>query len=350
MAKKFFICILFALIALQSSVTATPKQSDNKRELNNIFLEASYLYWYAGEDGLSLGRSGNFLIGDDPFLLTSNTLLSQPFRYHSGFKVGTGWRKNSWSIAFDYTWVRNSSSQSISAPNLNPNLGTGVWVIAPWFLQIANDGGSLSGIHLNSKWSLSLDLTDLTLSHTYCQYSRLAITPLAGLRAAFIRQKLNLELTETPGILISLSPQPIHSWNYSNSWAIGPRFGSNALLKLVDGFGVNGKIALSLLFTNYTTIFHKEQQASASSFPEGNIYAIIRNQATLRPVLECGLGLKWEKRFRNNSYLSLSADYDFMLWWNQNMIREMLNSMWNEAPINGNLYLYGPTFSVSFVF
>ena len=33
----------------------------------DLFFDASYLYWLAGEDGLEIGRSCNFVPTDDPF-------------------------------------------------------------------------------------------------------------------------------------------------------------------------------------------------------------------------------------------------------------------------------------------
>jgi hypothetical protein len=90
----------------------------------DLFVDLSYTYWLAGEDGLDLGRSGNFIPGDDPFYLSETTVLSQSFEYASGFKVGAGWRRNDWVLAGEYTWVRNTTSQSSSAPLLDPDVGT----------------------------------------------------------------------------------------------------------------------------------------------------------------------------------------------------------------------------------
>lgn len=324
--------------------------SDRHSWLNHLFIDLSYTYWYAGEDGLSFGRNGYFVTGDDPFFTSKTTLLSQPFQWQSGFKIGAGWRKNDWVLAGEYTWVRNSTSQNSPAPSVDSDIGSGVWLIAPWFLQLADDGGGLSGIQVASKWHLAMDIADLMLSRPYYQGRHLTIIPAGGLRAAWIRQKMNVTLIETPGSVTPYPAQPIHSSSGSHSWAIGPKLGTKAHVLLGLGFRFEGDIAASLLFTEYTKIFHKEEGAAVDAFPS-SIYALEKNRTALRPVFECGLGVGWGSYlYSNKYYIDFSADYDFMYWWNQNMMREFLNNLWREIPANGDLYLHGLTLSGRFDF
>ena len=318
---------------------------------NNLFATASYTYWYASEEGLDIARSGDFLVADDPLFNPSNSLLTQPFRYHSGFQVGIGWRHNDWVLSGEYTWVRNSTSKHSQAPAINPDLGTGVWVVAPWFLQLAQDGGSLFGSAVASKWNLHMDIADLMLSRPYYVSRHLTITPFGGLRAAWIRQKLKVALTELTDIVIPLTtPEPIHSINRSHSWAIGPRFGMEANVLLGEGFRIEGDLALSLLFTEYTKIFHREEAAGTALLPEITT-ASQHNKVALRPVLETGLGFGWSRYlFSKRYHIDFSADYDFMLWWNQNMLRKMMNSFWNRTSTTGDLFLHGLTLTGTFSF
>lgn len=337
-------------LASAAAPSASISVDDQYSWQNHLFIDIAYTYWYAGEEGLSLGRSGDFLIGDDPLFNSTTTLLSQPFHYQSGFEVGAGWRKNDWILGGKYIWVRNNTSQHSLAPEPSPSFGTGVWLIAPWFLQVASDGGSLSGTEITSDWHLAMDIADLTLGNLCIQQDHLAVTATGGLRAAWIRQNMNIALTETPGILIPLPPQPIHSTNSSHSWSIGPKFKTEARGLLGFGFRVEANIATSLLLTTYTKIFHREDGAMLGAVPE-NIYVKETNRTALRPVVECGLGLGWEKNLCSNKYhVDFSADYNFMYWWNQNMMRELLNNLWGKVPANGDLYLHGLTVSGRFDF
>ena len=117
------------------------------------------------------------------------------------------------------------------------------------------------------------------------------MAPFVGLRAAWIRQKMRVGLTEPENFFLNPTEQPIHSITASNSWAIGPRFETDGRLLLGAGFRVEGDLALSLLFTEYTKIYHTEDVASLDSLPfPGPLSVSTENRTALRPVFEC---LSW---------------------------------------------------------
>lgn len=55
----------------------------------NVFLDASFTYWFAGEDGLKLASTGVLNSGTSYFAQNTNSLF-QSFNYKPGFKVGLG--------------------------------------------------------------------------------------------------------------------------------------------------------------------------------------------------------------------------------------------------------------------
>jgi hypothetical protein len=72
---------------------------------------------------------------------------------------------------------------------------------------------------------------------------------------------------------------------------------------------------------------------------------------TLKPAMETGLGICWNRRFSKDRYLlNIGADYDFLLFWSQNMMREMLDITWAKAAGNGDLYLHGLTLTAALSF
>jgi hypothetical protein len=318
---------------------------------DGFFIEASYLYWFAGEDGLELGWNGIYFPADTPPFNVKTQILSQPFEYQSGFEIGAGLRNNDWVLSGTYTWIRNSTAQNSTAPLDESGLGgLGVWIVAPWFLQLAPDGGSLFGAQVQSNWCLRMDLADLSLSRPYYQGRTLTLLPYGGLRAAWIRQKMDVSLLLPAGLDTATPSTPIHSSTHSQCWAIGPRFGTEAHALLGSGFRLEGNLALSVLFTEYTKVYHSEDPAATNFiFPIPSIQR--RNQTALRPVLETGLGLGWGGYCcSNRAHFDFSADYDFSLWWNQNVMRQLVNSIWNETPANGDLYLHGLTLTGRFDF
>ena len=152
-------------------------------------------------------------------------------------------------------------------------------------------------------------------------------------------------------MLSNLATQPIGSRSHSNSWSIGPRVGLDSYCLLPMGFRFEGGLAGSLLFTSYTSIVHREDVASVS-FNEGPYSVSYSNYNCLRPMAELGLGFGWGMYLSDRDFhIDFSADYDFMLFWSQNMMRNLLDdTLTGTSPSSSDLYLHGLTLTGRFNF
>ena len=116
------------------------------------FIDASFIYWYAGEDGLKLASTG-VLSGGTVYYAQNTTSLEQSFNYKPGFKVGLGATiGHEWTVHAEYTWYRGQNSTqsgtlsgtSLTAGTAAVAAGTNVWLVDDWFLQ-GSGGQALSG-------------------------------------------------------------------------------------------------------------------------------------------------------------------------------------------------------------
>lgn len=324
-----------------------------------FFLDGSFTYWYAGQDGMAVSETGIFAGGTVYYPQNIDTFF-QTFDYKPGFKIGGGATfAHEWSLFFEYTWFRgtNHSSSSVAsgtAPTAGTSaalLGTNVWVVNDWFLQGTDASQALSGTQVRSSWKLSMDLVDFLASRPFYQARKLVVSPVAGLQLAFIRQWMDVSLTELPALFSGAIPvQPIASKNHSSSWAIGPKMGVGAEYLSSYGIRFEGNFSASLLYTSYD-VNHSEDAAS-TGFNAGPYTASYSDYTTIRPLLESGLGLGWGTYFCNQNYhIDFSADYDFKLLWSQNMMRKLLDdSLTGTSPSSSDLYLHGLTLKARFDF
>lgn len=327
--------------------------------VTGFYIDVSYTYWMAEQEGMSIASNGIFdatatPVADIVVFANETFELFQPTQFQSGFKIGAGWRWEDWDLSGEYTYVRNTTQLGTTlAPAASPaSLGTGVWFVNPWFQQISVPGGqSLAGTAIASKWHLGVDIADFSLSRPYYQGPRVIVTPFGGIRAMWLRQTMEVDLTQITGDETSLPAQPLVSTNESDSWALGPRMGSEAWWLLPwYGLRLQGNFAASILFTRYTDLTHSEPAAS-TTFPVTTVNESYGEYNTVRPVLECGLGLGWGSYlFCHKYHLDLSADYDFTYLWNQNMMRTMLSDFWDGIPANYDLHLHGLTVKARFDF
>jgi len=333
---------------------------------DSLFIDASLIYWYAGEEGLALASNGIYS-GSTLYFPVNSTTVFQSSNYKPGFKVGVGVVGNhEWVFHGEYTWYRSQNNTNTGAPPSDGGLtagttaalsGSDVWVVNDWFLQGTSAGQAIAGSNISSTWHLSMDLIDAVAGRPFYQGRCVTISPFAGLRVALIRQLMTVQLTESPLLFGSAfgagtAPgQPIESNNHSNSWAIGPRVGFDGNCLLPMGFRFEGDFAASLLYTRYTSVKHSEDSAS-TAFNAGPYTALIDGYSCLRPSVEMGLGIGWGRYLSCQDYhIDFSLDYDFMLFWSQNMIRKLLDdTLTGTGPSAADLYLHGLTITGRFDF
>ncbi len=313
----------------------------------NIEIDLSFLYYYAGEEGLDLANSASLLVGGPGGTVvvgaTNSVQLNQDYKYKPAFKVGLGFENDEWMLHLGYTWIRQTNTTTSPTPP-TPSVPTesGIWMTNNWFQQTTSVGQALSATNINSSWHLSMDLGDLVTGRPFYQSPYLVMKPFGGVRAAWIRQNLNMTITVPSTVVAVLTTSPIYSNNYSRSWALGPRVGCESSLDVGGGFSLTGNAALALLFTQYTTVQHSEQVASALANPTF-LKTTLKNVNTLRPELDMGLGVNWGTTLCEDScYLDFSANYNFLMFWNQNMMRKLVDQISDglgAAP--GNLFLQG---------
>ncbi len=330
----------------------------------NLFIDASFIYWHADEEGLELAR--NFVVSTSAgtlgeFVVPFNRVfLSQSFDYKPGFKIGAGLiGNNQWMIYSEYTWIRDRMAQTNIAPPASTipastfPTSTGVWSLNSWYGLATPSGAFVSATSVSSVWKLHMDLLDLNLSRPFYQGRNLTLAPFGGLAAAWIRQSMLVEIdviseAVPPG---SLRPQPTPSITRSNCWGVGPKAGCNGYCLFPMGFRLQGNAAASILYTRYTKITHKESVPSTFSLP-GPFKASLTDYNCLRPIAELGLGIGWGSYLACQKYhLDFSASYDFLIFWQQNMMRRLLdlnNSTLGNAPLD--LHLHGLTATGRFDF
>jgi hypothetical protein len=308
----------------------------------DVSATASYLYWYAGEQGMDLAVSGIFSGGSVQFPPSQGSVVFQDFKYTSGFKVGLSAEVCSsdlWTLSLDYTYLRPSTHTHASS--LSPNVNT----LTSWFAQTSSSGQSLGVTSLSSDWHMGLDLLDLALIRPFYEGKKWVVSPFVGLRAAWIRQSLHLEINQP----LNASINSAVSKNLSQSWAIGPRVGLGGRFLLGYGLRFDGKLGTSLLFTQYTHVKHEEDPVFLANTP---VAYGLSDYNCLRPMMEMGLGFGWGTYFADQRYhFDLSADYEFNYLWEQNMIRYLNDlEILGSGASAGAIYLHGLTLTARFDF
>lgn len=319
-----------------------------------LFVETSFLYFHANEEGLDLATSGGLVdgIGSYKTVATGNAIVaSQGFDYKPGFQIGLGGTFREWSLGAEYTWIRQTVKTSKHAPTPDIAGALGVWVVDNWFQQTAPDGQGISAFSLDSKWHLKMDLLDLMLSRPFYEGRRITISPAFGLRAAWIGQSLHLDIEIPTEVIASQVSTVTNSYNSSRSWGLGPRASLDADCLLGMGFRFQGEIALSLLFAKYMHVFHEEDVATVGAVPS-TLKTSYPGYTCLRGIGELNVGFGWGSYlYKDRYHIDFSASYNFWTFLNQNMIRRLMDQTVSGSGASaGNLYLQGMELRAAFEF
>jgi hypothetical protein len=312
----------------------------------DVWVDASFTYWTAYEEGLTLGISNATVTSVPVSTPLSRVALFQETKWEPGFKLGMGidLGHDDWSAFAEYTWFRSRTTVSAGAPNGPVGSTSPTWVLNNFSLE--NTINSSEVRQLSSVWRLRMDLLDVGVSRPYYQGKRLIISPFGAVRAEWIRQ--NLRIHPTPVITTDRNPDAVFH-NRSQSWALGPRGGLQGKWLLGWGLRVEGDMGASLLFTRYIKV-----KSFADPILHGDRpYAVgYTNYNTLRFDTDMNIGMGWGRYFDcRNYHLDLLLSYDFQIFWNQNMMRMLVDEFEGviSAPAH-NLYLQGITLKAQFDF
>src|SRR3990167_9570111 len=325
----------------------------DKGFMPDLFFDVSFLYYYARLEGLNLANSAGITQSGTSYLLSlvnNGEMLEQEFTYKPAFAVAIGGTADEWTFTGQYTWIRQKTTTNNSAPSATPSTNGGAWIINNWFEQSTTAGQPLGVSSLDSSWKLAMDIADLQAARPFYQSRRGVISPFASLRAAWIRNALVIHAT--PSALLNSRALPtITSTNYSNSWSLGPRAGLGFHGLLGQGVRVEGNVAAAALFTAFTSVKHRENGVTAATVPS-TIHASQGSYSTVRPELDMGLGLGWGMYLADEQYhIDFSADYDFLVFWGQNLIRRLMDQVvTGTGGPAGDLYLHGLNFTAKFDF
>ena len=137
----------------------------------DFFVDASFIYWYAGEEGLELSLSdttGNGLP------IVDGKITNIDFKYQPGFKVGLGYNSchDDWQFYVQYTWLHFTDDVSTKAPQPSPP-----GVLYPLQSHPANST-NLAILEANGKWDVDIDLLDFEMARPYYVGTMLIFSPL----------------------------------------------------------------------------------------------------------------------------------------------------------------------------
>ena len=293
-----------------------------------ISIRGDFLYWSAREspfayclEATTLGNAG-FPGNIDALAPIKSYFL--PTKWDPGFRIGLGYETfcDGWDIQLLWTRFYTRVKAKASVPD-DYNVGgdprlPGInesCLINPWLNASVNSGTLFSFDIVSSEWNLRFNQIDFELGKR-CWLSRcFTFRPYGGIRASWIRSNFYLDSQR----------------NFSVVGIGGPAFFKDFLFAHTQGAGLLGGAQSCWFFSSNFSLFLNLDIAlvwgqidSKKKFhyilENGDIEGLFEstwksNFFILQPVLDLGLGLRWEETWCSNRYrTSLDIGWEHHTW------------------------------------
>jgi hypothetical protein len=265
-----------------------------------FYVSADFLYWRAENHGFSYGYE---LEATVPAGLNEGTVVRINPQWDPAFRVGLGWntRSDFWDVFLNYTWYRNTASESRS---------NALGFIPLWPVATAASGQFTD---VSAKSRFMMNMGDLEIGRMVYLTKSVSFRPYLGARGGTLHQKFSSDFTNN---LIGTDTEFTFN-GHNNYWGVGPRTGMNGEWHFCGGFSFLGKVSGALLYGQ------TKASSLAQNLAVGSTAFTVERQYTdnfyqLVPNMQMAVGLQWQTCFWcEKMFFKMSASWEANYWWNQ---------------------------------
>lgn len=311
----FFMISVWTPSCLLSVDTALPK---------GFFFFTNPVYWQAHEDGLAYVSKSDSNTSLGPKCKGENL----DFDWDFGFEVGFGYRipHDLWSFSLGLKHIHTNAHGHEEADD-------NTFLFPLWKFPDLLDPSYAD--EARAHWRLHLGLLDALMQKTLYLTDTLALTPVIGIRSAWIRQKYNLFYLGG-----SLFPGREEQFSMKNKyWGIGPCAGVKSSWEMKRHFFLFADILFSVLYGEF--YIHQAEWALPSDAKILGVHEVFRSSCF---TSDLALGVRWEQRWQGTlKALQLEIAWDLIDLFGQNQFMRFANpsALGNFAANQGDLSLQG---------
>jgi hypothetical protein len=305
----------------------------------DLFLQGDVLLWQASESGLEYAIKNN----NGTEYVNNGRILKPHFEWDWGFKLAAGYNMphDGWDLFLQWTRFYTDNDSNGTSSN---STGTIFPAFANQAVPSTSTTSNLTPISsgfegVGAYWKLRLNLLDLEMGREFYVSKWLTLRPHAGLRSAWIRQKLNVHYTNGH-LADGQAPvaAQITTHNKNNFWGMGLRAGLDGNWGLGNGFSIFSDLAAAILLGHFKVVQYEFDTVSTPASTRLNVSEKYR---VARTTLDLDMGLRYEHSFADDSYaLMIQLGWEQHMFFSQNQLKKFVG-------INNGTYNYSGLFESS---
>ncbi len=248
------------------------------RDGTDLWVQAEVLYMNATEDGLAYAIKTTSTLP-----VVDGNVKNVKYDWSWGFRAGLGYNlpHDGWDALLNWTWFqsRESKTDKPAAPEILVSTQ-----IAPTQAAVADSSAS-------GRSSLHLNFLDFELGREFFVSKWLTLRPFVGARGAWVNRNFKTNYVNTSAVKLAA-----HDHNRFRGG--GVRAGLDTQWGLGSGWSFFGDLALSLIYG--TQRLHSHQDSTTTAGVQARIQHVHDNWMAVRPMLDLGVGLRWDHLFGCN--------------------------------------------------
>lgn len=332
----------------------TPNAGPRVTNGADVYIDADFIWWRVHQDGMGYVFNG-FGSTTAPNRLAGSGSVQHPgANWEPGFKVslGVALGHDGWDLGAEYTWL-NPGRSSSSVAGTSTNGLYPMWNVCNDFnspvMSVPGSGAVGNVLSASSKWKTTFNVIDLELGRNFFVSQHLKLRPHIGFKGAWQNQDYSVTYVSR-GNALNADNQRQSKRKMTNNqdyWGFGIRTGLDTAWHFTKSWSIYGDFAVSAMWSQ----FKVSRKDTKYTIPEASntVYTIFNynnNFHTIKPVMEWGIGLRWETWFSDD-------DYHFLIQagWEEQYWTEMNQHMHNmEESNHGDMDLMGLTVKFRFDF
>jgi len=316
----------------QEMCPITPNAGPKTEWKADPFFTLDFIYWTPRQEGLAYALDGMDL---GAFSITPNTsghIYDPDWDFDPGFKVGTGvkMQHDGWDVYANYTWFHSSANDSVSGSRDTGLFPTGPNALFFLLNVFPTPPSTIAFVSAKQNWDLHFNVIDLEIGRDYHISHCLTLRPHIGFKGTWQDQDLRARYDMQDNNAFT-----VHK--HQDSWGLGIRTGLDGCWYFARSLGLYGDFALSGLWSGCKNIRRDHRVLEDLSLI--NILDTRDLTHTIKPVIEFGLGLRYQYFYHNDDFrFLLQGGWEEQIWLGHNHFIDMA-----EYGDKGNLSLQGLT-------
>ena len=325
----------------------TPNAGPRVSNGADVFISADFIWWTARQDGMGYVMS-NIGNGSTTGSVGRGSVRHVADDWSPGFKVGIGLNlgHDGWDLAAEYTWLHAHNSSSTTNANPENSRLFPMWHITNESSLESFTANTRAGVtSAFARWDLHFNVIDLELARNHYISQYLTLRPHVGLKGAWIDQDYHVRYFQD---ISDTNRRNFRMKNDQDYWGIGIRTGLDSAWYFMKNFCMYGDFAIAAMWSHFDVDRRdsREDLVTLTVPTRFNIINVENDFHTIKPVIEFGLGLRYDWWFSDDDYhFGIQAGWEEQMWVNHNNLLHLFN----EAN-HGDLVLQGLTIKARFDF